>query len=47
MEQYFTKTFFRFFFGFLVIIAVAFGVLIVTSHLSPSPGTIDNTATPQ
>jgi hypothetical protein len=47
MERYFTKAFFKFFFGFLVIIAVAFGVLVVTSHMGPESPTIDNTATPQ
>ncbi len=45
MGKYFNKTFFRFFFGFLVIIAVAFGVLITASSIVPAP--IDNIAHPQ
>lgn len=45
MDQYFTKTFFKFFFGFLVIIGVAFGILIGASTLAPEP--VDNVASPQ
>ncbi len=47
MNNYFTKTFFKFFFGFLVIISVAFGVLIGASALSPAPVPVDNIAAPQ
>jgi hypothetical protein len=35
MDQYFTKTFFKFFFSFLVIIGVAFGVIAVASSMEP------------
>lgn len=45
MSKYFTKTFFRFFFGFLAIIALAFGILITTSQFS-TPA-VDNTAAPK
>ena len=45
MNQYFTKTFFRFFFGFLTIIALAFGVIMVASSVSPKP--VDSVASPQ
>jgi hypothetical protein len=45
MNKYFTKTFFRFFFGFLAIIAVAFGVLLTSTWVLPTP--VDNIATPQ
>ena len=45
MQKYFTKTFFRFFFGFLVIIAVAFGILIAVSAFNPTA--IDNIAKPE
>jgi len=37
MPRYFTKTFFKFFFAFLVIIAVAFGVMLVTASQIPAP----------
>jgi hypothetical protein len=37
MNRFFTPTFFRFFFGFLFIIAIAFGVLLVTASQMPSP----------
>jgi len=34
MDRFFTKTFFKFFFSFLIIIAVAFGILIIAaSHI--------------
>ena len=36
MDRYFTKTFFKFFFGFLVIIAAAFGVIEISSVLAPT-----------
>jgi lipopolysaccharide export LptBFGC system permease protein LptF len=35
MDRYFTKTFFKFFFAFLIIIAVAFGVLLFTASQTP------------
>lgn len=45
----FDQTFFRFFFGFVAIIGLAFGVLIFTGYKQgqtpPSP--IDNLAQPQ
>lgn len=42
----FDKTFFHFFFAFVVIIAIAFGVLIVAgSHITPEA--VDNVALPQ
>lgn len=44
MERFFTKTFLKFFLGFVAIIAVAFGVLVVTSQVSPD---IDNVAAPR
>jgi lipopolysaccharide export LptBFGC system permease protein LptF len=37
MDRYFTKTFFKFFFAFLVIIAVAFGILLFTASQTPQP----------
>ena len=37
MDRYFTKGFFRFFFGFLIIIAVAFGILLFTASQTPQP----------
>ena len=46
MNPYFTKTFIRFFVGFVVIIGVAFGVLSITSALD-APVPIDNLAAPQ
>ncbi|TSC68886.1 MAG: hypothetical protein G01um101456_442 [Parcubacteria group bacterium Gr01-1014_56] len=45
MNQYFTNTFFKFFFGFLVIIAAAFGILIGASAVLPPP--VDSVAAPQ
>jgi len=35
MDRYFTKTFFKFFFAFLLIIAVAFGILLFTASRMP------------
>jgi hypothetical protein len=35
MDQYFTKTFFKFFFSFMVIIGVAFGVIVLASSIEP------------
>lgn len=34
MNRFFTKTFFRFFFSFLAIITVAFGVIVIASSLN-------------
>jgi hypothetical protein len=45
MNKYFTKTFFKFFFGFLVIIAIAFGILVGASAFSTS--SVDNSAASQ
>lgn len=46
MERYFTKTFFRFFMGFVAIIALAFGVMYIAgSQLFQGP--IDNVAAPR
>ena len=46
MNRFFTKTFIKFFVGFVVIIGVAFGVLIVTAQI-PKPVDIDNVAAPR
>jgi len=47
-NRFFTKTFTKFFFGFILIIGGAFGVLIVASSVMPSrDGGIDNVATPK
>lgn len=35
MDRYFTKGFFKFFFAFLVIIAVAFGILLLSASQEP------------
>jgi len=43
--RFFTKTFTRFFFGFLCIIGIAFAVMIVASNEGPRP--VDNVAVPQ
>lgn len=49
MDRYFTKTFRHFALSFLVIIALAFGVIIVVApqleEASPSP--VDNVALPR
>jgi len=37
MDRYFSKTFFKFFFVFLIIIAIAFGVLLVSASHMPAP----------
>jgi hypothetical protein len=48
MERYFTKTFYRFFFTFIIILMVAFGVMIVVGNAMPVvPHGIDNTAAPK
>ncbi|MES2203194.1 MAG: hypothetical protein V4474_02675 [Patescibacteria group bacterium] len=43
----FNKTFFHFFFGFLVIIGIAFAVMVVAGSYSPAAPAVDNIATPQ
>ncbi|MGC9602288.1 MAG: hypothetical protein ABSE76_00885 [Minisyncoccia bacterium] len=48
MDRFFTKTFFKFFFAFLVIIGAAFGVLLyAASQESPQVSPVDNVALPQ
>jgi hypothetical protein len=47
MNRYFTQTFYRFFFGFMVIIAVAFGLLLTTSVFVPEEPELPVTATPE
>jgi hypothetical protein len=37
MSRYFTKSFFKFFFAFLIIIAVAFGILLATASRLSAP----------
>lgn len=44
--KFFTKTFFKFFFGFAAIIAVAFGVFI-TFGVMEQAQPVDNVALPQ
>lgn len=41
------KTFFRFFFGFVAIICVAFAILITAGAFSPDSKPVDNVAVPQ
>jgi hypothetical protein len=43
--KFFTKTFTRFFFGFLCIIGLAFAVMIVAANQPPQP--VDNVAVPR
>jgi len=45
MERYFTKTFAKFAFGFLTIIAMAFGVMAVAAPHMTEP--VDNVALPR
>lgn len=48
MRGVFTKTFFHFFFGFVAIIGVAFGVLIWAGlQKAEEVPTVDNVALPQ
>lgn len=47
MKRYFTSTFTRFFFGFLAIIAVAFGIIIAVASQTPNLAPVDNVALPQ
>ena len=44
-NRYFTKTFFRFFVGFVAIVTVAFGVMLVASSVGTP--TVDNVAHPR
>ncbi len=46
MDRYFTKTFYKFFFGFVVIITLAVGVLM-TANVYLAPEGVDNVASPQ
>jgi dolichol kinase len=46
MDRFFTKTFMRFFVGFVLIIGAAFGVLALANNFEgPSP--VDNLAAPK
>jgi hypothetical protein len=45
--RFFTKTFTRFFVGFLCIIAAAFTVMAVAGQYAPHQASVDNTARPQ
>jgi hypothetical protein len=45
MKRYTTRTFFKFLFGFLVIIVLAFVGLFLVSSNTPKP--VDNVALPQ
>jgi len=45
-NRFFTKTFTKFFFAFVVIIGGAFGVLIVASTMVP-PTAVDSVASPR
>ena len=46
MNRFFAKTFYKFFFSFLVIIAIAFGVMLVASSALPR-APVDSVASPQ
>ena len=47
MDRFFTPSFFKFFFAFLVIIGVAFGVLVFSASHLAQPNAVDNVAVPQ
>ncbi|MDO8517776.1 MAG: hypothetical protein Q7S26_00585 [bacterium] len=47
MKRYFTPTFTRFVFGFLAIIAIAFGIIIAAASQAPHVAPVDNVALPQ
>ena len=48
MKSLFNKTFFKFFFAFLIILGAAFGVLLYSaSKLPPAVSPVDNVALPQ
>lgn len=44
-NRYFTKTFFRFFVGFVAIVTLAFGVMLVSSYVGVPK--VDNVAHPR
>lgn len=46
MDRYFTRDFYKFFFGFVTLIAVAFGVMIGTSVFAPETPSTENIANP-
>lgn len=46
MNRFFTDDFFKFFFGFVAIIAIAFGVLLTSSVFGPAEPSADNIASP-
>lgn len=46
MNRFFTTTFFKFFFAFLIIIGVAFGVLVFSAG-QQAPQPVDNIAVPK
>jgi len=43
-SRYYTKTFRRFFIGFLCIIGLAFAVMLVAANSAPQPSPVDNVA---
>jgi len=43
--RFFTRTFTKFFFGFLCIIGLAFAVMLVAANQGPQP--VDNVAVPR
>lgn len=48
MDKFFTKTFSKFFFAFLIIIGAAFGILLyAASQEPPAVSPVDNVALPQ
>jgi TRAP-type C4-dicarboxylate transport system permease small subunit len=47
MNHYFTKTFIKFLFAFLVILFVAFGVIVAAGVWNNKTSPVDNLAQPQ
>lgn len=47
MNRFFTKTFFRFFFSFVVIVGIAFGILYVASSWPFGFSSVDTMAHPR
>lgn len=47
MKPVFTKTFFKFFFAFLIMLGLAFGVLLYSASDVPKVNSVDNVALPQ
>ncbi len=48
MNRFFTKTFVRFLFGFLIILAIAFGIIIIVGqYLQHQPKNVDNVSRSQ